>query len=77
MCIGDAVLGHFVDGMSRDVQLKGCDVTVLNYVRRRHTRERVPNTGKPVYVTMIDGVCAINRIAASSDTTAYALRWPR
>ena len=36
-------MGHFVNGISRDVQPKGCDVTVLNYVRRRHTRERVPN----------------------------------
>ena len=27
----------------RDVQPKGCDVTALKDVRRRHTRERVPN----------------------------------
>ena len=47
----DAVVGLFVDGISRDVQPKGCDVTMLNYFRRRHTRERVPNTWK--YVTMI------------------------
>ena len=35
-------MGHFVDHLSRDVQPKGCDVTVLNYARRRHTCERVP-----------------------------------
>ena len=39
----DAVMGHFVDHLSRDVQPKGCDVTVLNYASRRHTCERVPN----------------------------------
>ena len=32
----DAVMGHFVDHLSRDVQPKGCDVTVLKDVRRRH-----------------------------------------
>ena len=26
-------MGHFVDGISRDLQPKGCDVTMLNYVR--------------------------------------------
>ena len=31
-------------GDPRDVQPKGCDVTVLKYVRRRHMREFVPNT---------------------------------
>ena len=31
----DAVMGHFVDHLSRDFQPKGCDVTVLTYVRRR------------------------------------------
>ena len=59
----------------RDVQTKGCEVTVLNYVRSRHTRERVPNTWNPVYVTMIDWVCAINRVATSGDKTTYALLW--
>ena len=39
----DAVMSHFVDHLSRDFQPKGCDVTVLNYARRRHTCERVPN----------------------------------
>ena len=39
----DAVMGHFVDHLSRDFQPKGCDVTVLNFVHRRHTSERVPN----------------------------------
>ena len=58
-------------------QPKGCDVTVLNYVRCRDTREPVPNTRKPVYVIMIDWVCAINRVAASGDKTAYALLWER
>ena len=32
----DAVMGHFVLRFSRDVQPKGCDVTMLNYARRRH-----------------------------------------
>ena len=65
-------MGNFVGGDPRDVQPKGCDVTVLNYVRRRHTGERVPNTWKPVYVPMIDWVCAIHRAAANGDKTAYA-----
>ena len=25
-------MGHFIDGRSREVQYKGCDVTMLNYV---------------------------------------------
>ena len=74
---GDAVMGHFVDHLSRDVKPKGCDVTVLNFVRCRDTREPVPNTWKPVYVTMIDWICAINRVATSGDKTAYALLWER
>ena len=37
----------------------------------------VPNAWKPVHVTMIDWVCAINSVAASGDKTAYALRWER
>ena len=41
------------------------------------TRERVPNAWKPVHVTMIDWVCAINSVAASGDKTAYALLWER
>ena len=39
-----AILLEASGGDPRDVQPKGCDVTVLNYVRRRHTREPVPNT---------------------------------
>ena len=31
-----AVMGHFVAGDSHDVQPNGCEVTMLNYVRRRH-----------------------------------------
>ena len=37
----------------------------------------VPNAWKPVHVTMIDWVCAINSVAASGDKTAYALLWER
>ena len=37
----------------------------------------VPNAWKPVHVTMIDCVCAINSVAASGDNTAYALLWER
>ena len=55
----------------------GRGVNRVYCVRRRHTRERVPNTWKPVYVTMIDWVCAINSVAASSDKMAYALLWER
>ena len=36
LAFDDAVMGHFVDHLSRDVQPKGCDVTVLKDVRRRH-----------------------------------------
>ena len=55
-----AILLEASGGDPRDVQPKGCDVTVLNYVRRRHTRDAAI-LANPCrireHVTMIDWVC--------------------
>ena len=62
----DAVMGHFVDHLSRDFQPKGCDVTVLNFVHRRLYSRTRAECVKTCTRTMIDWVCAINSVAPAA-----------
>ena len=62
-------MGHCVGCISRDVQPKGCDFTMLNYIPPGYllyspmwdADDRATGETK-AYVTMLNLVCTINKI---------------